>query len=101
MFDLARIHAGKTVPIVKGGEAAIMEEGELYAIETFGSTGRGVVHEVIICKDITTPIIIIVTLLLLMMLTSYGQTIPSSLPASCIRSQSGHGMQPLYALVRY
>ncbi|XP_014673104.1 PREDICTED: methionine aminopeptidase 2-like [Priapulus caudatus] len=40
-----RIHAGKTVPIVKGGEAIRMEENEYYAIETFGSTGRGVVHD--------------------------------------------------------
>ncbi|KAL7746408.1 Methionine aminopeptidase 2 [Sorochytrium milnesiophthora] len=40
-----RIHAGKTVPIVKGGEQTKMEEGEYYAIETFGSTGRGYVHE--------------------------------------------------------
>ncbi|KAF6198466.1 hypothetical protein GE061_008214 [Apolygus lucorum] len=40
-----RIHAGKTVPIVKGGEATVMEENEFYAIETFGSTGRGVVHD--------------------------------------------------------
>jgi methionyl aminopeptidase len=36
-----RIHAGKSVPIVKGGEATRMEEGEFYAIETFGSTGEG------------------------------------------------------------
>eukprot|EP00051_Salpingoeca_urceolata_P026743 m.478439 g.478439 ORF g.478439 m.478439 type:complete len:480 (+) comp21144_c0_seq1:2030-3469(+) len=40
-----RIHAGKTVPIVKGGEATRMEEGEVFAIETFGSTGRGYVTE--------------------------------------------------------
>jgi len=40
-----RIHAGKTVPIVKGGEAELMEENEVYAIETFGSTGRGYVHD--------------------------------------------------------
>ncbi|XP_039295567.1 methionine aminopeptidase 2 [Nilaparvata lugens] len=39
-----RIHAGKTVPIVKGGEATVMEENEFYAIETFGSTGRGLVN---------------------------------------------------------
>ncbi|XP_049952397.1 methionine aminopeptidase 2-like [Schistocerca serialis cubense] len=39
-----RIHAGKTVPIVKGGDATLMEENEVYAIETFGSTGRGQVH---------------------------------------------------------
>jgi len=30
---------------VKGGEATMMEEGEVYAIETFGSTGRGHVHD--------------------------------------------------------
>lgn len=40
-----RIHAGKTVPIVKGGSQTKMEEMEFYAIETFGSTGRGVVHD--------------------------------------------------------
>ena len=33
------IHGGKSVPIVKGGEATRMEEGEFFAIETFGSTG--------------------------------------------------------------
>lgn len=35
-----RIHGGKSVPIVKGGEATKMEEGEFFAIETFGSTGE-------------------------------------------------------------
>jgi methionyl aminopeptidase len=45
-----RIHAGKTVPIVKGGDATLMEEGEFYAIETFGSTGRGVVHDDMDCS---------------------------------------------------
>ena len=40
-----QIHAGKSVPIVKGGERTRMEEGEFYAIETFGSTGRGWVVE--------------------------------------------------------
>lgn len=39
------IHAGKTVPIVRGGETTRMEENEFYAIETFGSTGRGYVHD--------------------------------------------------------
>jgi len=33
------------VPIVKGGEAVRMEEDEFYAIETFGSTGRGQVFD--------------------------------------------------------
>ncbi|XP_031565186.1 methionine aminopeptidase 2B-like [Actinia tenebrosa] len=45
-----RIHAGKTVPIVKGGEATKMEENEFFAIETFGSTGRGVVHDDMDCS---------------------------------------------------
>ncbi|XP_022918458.1 methionine aminopeptidase 2 isoform X2 [Onthophagus taurus] len=45
-----RIHAGKTVPIVKGGEATVMEENEFYAIETFGSTGRGLVHDDMDCS---------------------------------------------------
>lgn len=40
-----RIHGGKTVPIVKNDDQTKMEEGELYAIETFGSTGRGYVRE--------------------------------------------------------
>ncbi|XP_040569547.1 methionine aminopeptidase 2 [Lepeophtheirus salmonis] len=40
-----QIHAGKTVPITKGGEAVRMEENEFYAIETFGSTGRGYVKD--------------------------------------------------------
>lgn len=34
-----RIHGAKSVPTTRGGEATKMEEGEFYAIETFGSTG--------------------------------------------------------------
>lgn len=45
-----RIHSGKTVPIVKGGETTRMEENEFYAIETFGSTGRGIVHDDMDCS---------------------------------------------------
>lgn len=45
-----KVHAGKSVPIVKGGPATKMEEGEIYAIETFGSTGKGVVHEDMECS---------------------------------------------------
>jgi len=44
------IHAGKSVPIVKGGEATKMQEGEFYAIETFGSTGRGYCVEGLECS---------------------------------------------------
>ena len=45
-----KIHAGKTVPIVKNGDQTKMEEGELYAIETFASTGRGLIHEDMECS---------------------------------------------------
>lgn len=45
-----QIHAGKSVPIVKGGEQIKMEEGEFYAIETFGSTGKGYVIEDMECS---------------------------------------------------
>lgn len=45
-IDRFRIHGGKSVPIVRSPQDTDrMEEGETYAIETFGSTGRGVVHE--------------------------------------------------------
>lgn len=39
------IHAGKSIPICKGGSAEKMNEGELYACETFGTTGKGRVHD--------------------------------------------------------
>lgn len=35
------IHAGKSIPICRGGTQERMEEGELYACETFASTGKG------------------------------------------------------------
>lgn len=37
------IHGGKSVPIVKNNDNTKMEEGEHFAIETFGTTGRGYV----------------------------------------------------------
>jgi methionyl aminopeptidase len=54
------IHAGKSVPIVGGGgDKRRMEEGEFYAIETFGSTGNGYVIEKGECshymKDFNAP----------------------------------------------
>ena len=45
-----KIHAGKTVPIVRNGDQTKMEEGELYAIETFASTGRGLIQEDMECS---------------------------------------------------
>lgn len=40
-----KIHGGKSVPIVKSSDTTKMEEGEVFAIETFGSTGNGYVRE--------------------------------------------------------
>lgn len=41
-----QIHSGKTVPIVDNGDETKMEEGEYYAIETFGSiNGKAYVIE--------------------------------------------------------
>ncbi|VUZ46037.1 unnamed protein product [Hymenolepis diminuta] len=40
-----QIHAGKSVPIVANGDTTRMEENEIYAIETFGSTGKGLVRD--------------------------------------------------------
>lgn len=46
-----RIHAGKSVPLMGGGDTTRMEEGEFYAIETFGSVrGRAKVLEDMDCS---------------------------------------------------
>ncbi|KAK1444879.1 creatinase/aminopeptidase like protein [Babesia gibsoni] len=46
-----RIHSGKAVPMVRNsGCTDIMEEGDLFAIETFASTGKGVVVEAMDCS---------------------------------------------------
>jgi methionyl aminopeptidase len=50
-----QIHGGKSVPIVKGGDQTKMEEGEVFAIETFGSTGKGYVHEDV-CESNSHPL---------------------------------------------
>lgn len=47
---LLSIHGGKTVPIVKQETSVRMEEGEHFAIETFGSTGRGYVQNTGVCS---------------------------------------------------
>lgn len=35
------IHGGKSIPFVKNNDPTKMEEGEVFAIETFGTTGKG------------------------------------------------------------
>eukprot|EP01124_Arcella_intermedia_P027935 TRINITY_DN557_c0_g1_i2.p1 TRINITY_DN557_c0_g1~~TRINITY_DN557_c0_g1_i2.p1 ORF type:complete len:438 (-),score=95.32 TRINITY_DN557_c0_g1_i2:36-1349(-) len=44
------IHGGKSVPCIKNGDKTRMEENEFYAIETFGSTGKGYVVEDMECS---------------------------------------------------
>jgi methionyl aminopeptidase len=39
------IHGGKSIPFVKNSDQTKMEEGEVFAIETFGSTGRGYIRD--------------------------------------------------------
>jgi len=39
------IHGGKQVPFVKNKNRDKMEEGEVFAIETFGSTGKGYISD--------------------------------------------------------
>ncbi|KAL7719373.1 Methionine aminopeptidase 2 [Entamoeba marina] len=36
-----KVHAGKSIPICKGGPQTKMEEGEVYALETFCTSGKG------------------------------------------------------------
>lgn len=36
-----QIHGGKSIPFIKNKDQTKMEEGEVFALETFGSTGRG------------------------------------------------------------
>ena len=40
-----RIHGGKSIPFIKNTDQTKMEEGEVFAIETFGSTGSGYVDD--------------------------------------------------------
>jgi len=39
------IHGGKSIPSIKSNDQTKMEEGEVFAVETFGSTGNGYVHD--------------------------------------------------------
>ena len=40
-----QVHGGKTVPCYDNGDCTRMEAGEVFAIETFASTGRGFVED--------------------------------------------------------
>lgn len=49
-IEAYHIHAGKTVPIIKNGDTTKMEENEFFAIETFGTTGSGMVRDDVDCS---------------------------------------------------
>lgn len=40
-----RIHGGKSIPFIKNSDQTKMEAGEVFAIETFGTTGRGYLRD--------------------------------------------------------
>ncbi|EFQ28992.1 methionine aminopeptidase [Colletotrichum graminicola M1.001] len=40
-----RIHGGKSIPFIRNNDQTKMEEGEIFAIETFGTTGRGKLYD--------------------------------------------------------
>jgi len=45
MVGAYQVHAGKSIPICKGGPQTKMEEGEVYALETFATSGKGRVDD--------------------------------------------------------
>ena len=49
-IDKYQIHSKHTIPIVSGGPEDKMEEGMIYAIETFGSTGHGYIEDDVDCS---------------------------------------------------
>jgi methionyl aminopeptidase len=74
-----QIHAGKSVPIVRGGETTKMEEGEFYAIETFGSTGKGYAS---------------LTLFMVCVAARYQSSSPNSFFFQFFKSKSDRGVAP-------
>ena len=40
-----QIHGDKQIPFVKNSSNTKMEEGEIFAIETFGTTGKGYLRD--------------------------------------------------------
>ncbi|KAG9505234.1 hypothetical protein J7337_002200 [Fusarium musae] len=40
-----QIHGGKSIPFIKNNDQTKMEEGEVFAIETFGTTGTGRLYD--------------------------------------------------------
>ena len=55
-IDQYRIHAGKSVPFIKNSDNTKMEEGEIFAIETFGTTGRGYLRDGVRLSNSPSPL---------------------------------------------
>jgi methionine aminopeptidase len=51
-----QIHGGKSVVLVKSEDQTKMEEGEYFAIETFGSTGRGRIVDEVFPRWVDPPV---------------------------------------------
>lgn len=45
-----KVHSGKIIPMIRNNDNTKLEENEFYAIETFGSTGTGIVHNEGVCS---------------------------------------------------
>lgn len=65
------IHGGKSIPIVKSSDQTKMEEGEIFAIETFGSTGKGYVRD-----DVSHPTFLSIPIWILSSSSSKHPTMP-------------------------
>lgn len=48
-----QIHGGKSIPFIKNRDQTKMEEGEVFAIETFGTTGTGKLHDDVSAPSLT------------------------------------------------
>ena len=50
MVDQYHVHAGVSIPICKGGPETKMEENQVYAMETFASSGKGRIEDTGVCS---------------------------------------------------
>lgn len=49
-----QIHGGKSIPFIKSKDQTKMEDGEVFALETFGSTGRGYIVDGVFLASFST-----------------------------------------------
>lgn len=78
------------MPIVKGGEHTKMEEGEFFAIETFGSTGahmpKGTLNSLALLQSVSVTVKFLPSLLLLQRLRVCQRLSRNSGQQECIDS---------------